>query len=653
MKKILTLALLGLLQAGLAQDLTDSLKACYPLDNDVHNYATSTGSGMNATLLNNVTPANGHTGVCSTAYHFGGSVTDVIKVPGNAFTKPAAITVSGWYKASTLANHQYLVYTKNSASGCWEAYALSIWNPGTGAVFIAEKNAGGCGSHIDLRSAAISTGSWYHVVFYFDNSTAELYVNGSPVTGSPASHTVPWDYDPTPHDVFLGGSHDTGYPGAFSGDMDNVRFYNRHLSASEIAQLYADTTGCAKRAPCVTQTVVVTNTVTVPGDTVFVNNTDTIFTGCIGNYCGNAVNHLNSSYQIPMNGYNFNFTAPGNSASKVIIGNSSCGSGTARLSVNDDNLGIAIRGHCSTNSGNNIGVYGTGVDPGITSGMAAIGVLGDVNSTPNDSGHSVGVAGFSGGPAVISAIPTGVSIGVYGNSTANGGYWAGYFDGDVNVNGILSVYNVAVTSDRRFKTNIKALQGVTEKIKKLGSYTYNFKTEEFKERNFGKEEQIGFIAQELKEVFPQLVIEDHKGYMSVNYLGMIPVLLQTFKEQQQQIDELKALVQADPAAGTGKISSLRTTVPVVLSDKNIVVLNQNVPNPFAESTVITYTIPGEFTKAQIVFCTANGKIIKTTEIREKGPGSLTIFADDLSHGLYTYSLVIDGKTMDTKKMIKE
>ncbi len=43
------------------------------------------------------------------------------------------------------------------------------------------------------------------------------------------------------------------------------------------------------------------------------------------------------------------------------------------------------------------------------------------------------------------------------------------------------------------------------------------KTEEFAERNFSKEQQIGFIAQEMKEVFPQLVAEDKKGYYAVNY----------------------------------------------------------------------------------------------------------------------------------------
>ncbi|TAE77272.1 MAG: secretion protein Por, partial [Bacteroidetes bacterium] len=57
--------------------------------------------------------------------------------------------------------------------------------------------------------------------------------------------------------------------------------------------------------------------------------------------------------------------------------------------------------------------------------------------------------------------------------------------------------------------------------------------------------------------------------------------------------------------------------------------------------------------AQIIFTTTDGKIIKTHDITEKGKGVLNVFADDLSSGVYTYTLVVDGKTIDSKKMMKE
>ncbi len=82
-------------------------------------------------------------------------------------------------------------------------------------------------------------------------------------------------------------------------------------------------------------------------------------------------------------------------------------------------------------------------------------------------------------------------------------------------------------------------------------------------------------------------------------------------------------------------------------------LNQNVPNPFAEQTTITYNVPAKYGFAQMVFKTLDGKIIRTVDITAKGKGQLNVFANDLSNGLYVYSLIVDGKIIDTKKMVKQ
>ena len=59
-----------------------------------------------------------------------------------------------------------------------------------------------------------------------------------------------------------------------------------------------------------------------------------------------------------------------------------------------------------------------------------------------------------------------------------------------------------------------------------------------------KEHKIGLLAQENIEVFPELVKEgdDKNGTLSVNYQGLVPVLINAIKEQQAQIDELKSLL---------------------------------------------------------------------------------------------------------------
>jgi hypothetical protein len=90
-------------------------------------------------------------------------------------------------------------------------------------------------------------------------------------------------------------------------------------------------------------------------------------------------------------------------------------------------------------------------------------------------------------------------------------------------------------SDVRLKKNIQPLQNSLQKIQQLNGYTYNWKDEN------NKDQQIGLIAQEVQQQFPQLVVENNDK-LSVNYSGMIPVLLEAIKEQQKQIDELKQLL---------------------------------------------------------------------------------------------------------------
>ncbi len=98
---------------------------------------------------------------------------------------------------------------------------------------------------------------------------------------------------------------------------------------------------------------------------------------------------------------------------------------------------------------------------------------------------------------------------------------------------------------------------------------------------------------------------------------------------------------------------LNEVINIELNDRNNIVLNQNVPNPFAERTVISYSVPESVQKAQIHFYNGMGKLINTVEITERGKGEINVYANDLSSGIYTYSLVADGKIVATKRMMKE
>ncbi len=300
---------------------------------------------------------------------------------------------------------------------------------------------------------------------------------------------------------------------------------------------------------------------------------------------------------------------------------------------------------------------------------------GTYNSTANDW-YSIGsldasselpfVAGGSSGGVERMRIKSNGQVGI-GTASPTSGYLL-HVNGDVLVaGGAHSSAGFWQSSDSRYKKDVKKLESVNDKIKKLNGYTYNYNTDEFKDKNFSKEQQIGLIAQELKEVFPQLVKADDKGYLAVNYGGMVPILLEAIKNQQEKIDkqdsintalqnQLNQLANAINACcannnAASKIGAVSTINTIDLAS-NAAIIYQNAPNPFGDGTMIKYFIPENTTNAQVIFYDELGNQLKNFAVSETGAGQLNINSANLALGTYSYSLIINGKVVDTKKMIK-
>ena len=95
-------------------------------------------------------------------------------------------------------------------------------------------------------------------------------------------------------------------------------------------------------------------------------------------------------------------------------------------------------------------------------------------------------------------------------------------------------------SDARYKRNIVPLTRALDSILNLRGVSYEWDKAKFPNQSFGDGEQIGFIAQEIERVFPNLVITAPDGYKAVNYMGVIPVLVEAVKTQQKGIEALKS-----------------------------------------------------------------------------------------------------------------
>ena len=142
-------------------------------------------------------------------------------------------------------------------------------------------------------------------------------------------------------------------------------------------------------------------------------------------------------------------------------------------------------------------------------------------------------------------------------------------------------------------------------------------------------------------------------FKAVNYNEFIPILFSAVKEQQSRIEALEATVANCCLQPRMSNSDPEKKSEIHLSNRQSLILNQNVPNPFKDRTEITYDIPNDVNNAVILFYDIKGKVLNTFEISEHGFGTLTVYGDDLSSGVYTYTLMVDGKPVQTKRMVKE
>lgn len=165
-----------------------------------------------------------------------------------------------------------------------------------------------------------------------------------------------------------------------------------------------------------------------------------------------------------------------------------------------------------------------------------------------------------------------------------------------------------------------------------------------------KRSKAGFIAQELEEIFPEAVYTLPDGKKAIAYSEIIPLLVEAIKEQQNEIDELKQ------AKGIQTRSAINDTdeqsdVNSLMDEKLKAKLYSNIPNPFKEQTTISFFIPETSSRASIHIYNLQGKQIKQINIEERGNSSVVINGYELIPGMYMYSLIVDGKEVDTKKMI--
>lgn len=99
--------------------------------------------------------------------------------------------------------------------------------------------------------------------------------------------------------------------------------------------------------------------------------------------------------------------------------------------------------------------------------------------------------------------------------------------------------SISACSDRRYKTKLQPLQDITQAITAIGTFRYQWNLASFPDKNFDDQPQIGIIAQDVQTYFPELILTDADGYLSIDYTRLSVLLLAAMKEQVQIIHDLR------------------------------------------------------------------------------------------------------------------
>ena len=235
----------------------------------------------------------------------------------------------------------------------------------------------------------------------------------------------------------------------------------------------------------------------------------------------------------------------------------------------------------------------------------------------------------------------------------------------LHVGGNILATGTVTSSDRRLKNNIKNYNRGLEDILSLTpkSFSYNGKAGIDSDRT-----HIGLIAQELKEVAPELVGEYHfikedidrnvveeGDYYYIDDDAIKYMLINAVQEQNEiisaQAELIEDLQQRMIDIENSIAENQSSNQDIDIENPSSAFIKQNTPNPFKGETQIEYFLPENASEAYIQFYNEIGQLLKSEYITNTGKGVLNVSMNDIPSGVYSYSLTVDGKLVSTKRMV--
>lgn len=375
-----------------------------------------------------------------------------------------------------------------------------------------------------------------------------------------------------------------------------------------------------------------------------------------------------------------------NSKGYAAIGDTLVESSPFTVSSKDHSCATFIGGKKYCIDIQNTSLYGTYTKSGlyvcnnIQSGKSYKGVLIDSNGeTTNEevwgvhsiAGHSTTCNyGVLGG--LRDAYRASSGVGVFGSVCPVAmmygyeGIYAGYFYGDVRVTGAL--YATLLTPSDNMgddgSAGIKVLnsrdkneESITEKLQKVPLIELKRKTcrtvakvEEYSEEKNDEsssglsyvpqtklsKKKYGLAADELKKIFPELVYEDKNGNVSINYIELVPLLVQSVNELNSRIQRLESGASTESFINSDMIS---------LSANRI---NSNTRG--LQCSTVDFKIPSDFQTACLTVFDLRGKVVAKRKITNAGNITTDLYDLVQNDGIYVFSVTVDGETVVAKQI---
>ena len=312
----------------------------------------------------------------------------------------------------------------------------------------------------------------------------------------------------------------------------------------------------------------------------------------------------------------------------------------------------------------NIGGEGVAYSPTMRNTGRAFGLRGVAGNCT--SGYNFGVLGALQGSqeeAAIFGTTSGKTLGLRVD-----GRYAGYFDGNVKVTGSLqgNVVNSADVNAKNTQT-LRPINSALDGIASANPFMYIVRIQvpdigagmapdsttltgtvapiSDPVVPFGKS-YYALDVNAVKQSFPALIIEDAQGNEYVNYTQLVPILVQAIKELKTELDDLKETVAA---SGTRKVNAA-TNIATNTLDEGWGSISQNTPNPFTGQSTVRVSVPDDASDAYVDILTLNGASVKRIPV-SNGLSEVSLSSFEFAPGTYLYTLVVNGKVSETRRMI--